>query len=109
MLFLVFISASQLIFCFLNLNFWSFFNRIFRSSFCTVLGCPDEKIAYCGQETSFEFQSLKPTVKYTCRLQTSTEGDQSPISESVSFTMPESGMLWQWVICDQFSDNMRQF
>eukprot|EP00112_Aurelia_sp_Birch-Aquarium-sp1_P016609 Seg378.26 transcript_id=Seg378.26/GoldUCD/mRNA.D3Y31 product=Usherin protein_id=Seg378.26/GoldUCD/D3Y31 len=51
---------------------------------------PDESEVYCGLETSFELQNLQPTKNYSCKLQTSTEGDQSPISEAVAFSMPES-------------------
>eukprot|EP00794_Sanderia_malayensis_P015907 gene15907-17507_t len=50
----------------------------------------NDAVVFSGQETSYELQNLKPTRKYSCSLQACTEGDESPISDTVSFSMPES-------------------
>eukprot|EP00795_Rhopilema_esculentum_P010679 gene10679-19434_t len=59
-------------------------------TYTLYIAAQEEKIAYSGLETSFELQGLKPTKMYSCRLQTSTEGDRSPISDAATFAMPES-------------------
>jgi hypothetical protein len=56
----------------------------------------DDEMIYMGDEDSFVVTDAKPVSKYSFRLRHSTEGDESPFSDSVHVETPESGNIYYY-------------
>lgn len=49
------------------------------------------RLVYSGHNLEFDVTGLSPHTTYSFRVRTSTDGDQSELSESVAITTEEAG------------------
>ncbi|XP_078420592.1 fibronectin type III domain containing 3Ba [Cetorhinus maximus] len=65
------------------------------------------ELVYCGMETAFELDNLKPAARYCCRLQATNQAGAGPYSSVVTHTTPASvpaAVSTLYVLDDQHLD-----